>query len=214
MMKFNIIKRNKNIFGLITNAQYIALLLFFLMFCSLQFAAGNLVEIVLLLFCVSLFALIIYSMFDYEKLNAKISGVFSLEKDYVQVGSVKILYPEIQSMMIETNFFKGQSRYPGVNSFWGPWNYIGKNNFVRIKCIDNRTFNFEFQLLSEIDLKQLNEQFAALMLDGKINIYSHSLHKVPNSIKQTPSFLLYVLKLVDEKIIGKEYSERILRDRY
>src|SRR5690606_38480126 len=168
MMKFNIIKRNKNIFGLITNAQYIALLLFFLMFCSLQFAAGNLVEIVLLLFCVSLFALIIYSMLDYEKLNAKISGIFSLEKDYVQVGLVKILYPAIQSMMIETNFFKGQSRYPGVNSFWGPWNYIGKNNFVRIKCIDKRTFNFEFQLLSEIDLKQLNEQFAALMLDGKI----------------------------------------------
>ena len=170
MMKFSIIKRKKNILGLITNAQFISLLLFIALFSAIQFATGKLVEITMLLFCVSLFALIIYSMFDYEKLNAEIAGVFSLEKDQVQIGVVKILYPEIRSMMIETNFFKGQQRYPGASSFFGPWNYIGKNNFVRIKCIDNRTFNFEFQILSEIDLKKLNEQFAALLLDGKINI--------------------------------------------
>ncbi len=214
MMKFSIIKRKKNILGLITNAQFISLLLFIALFSAIQFATGKLVEITMLLFCVSLFALIIYSMFDYEKLNAEIAGVFSLEKDQVQIGVVKILYPEIRSMMIETNFFKGQQRYPGASSFFGPWNYIGKNNFVHIKCIDNRTFNFEFQILSEIDLKKLNEQFAALLLDGKINIYSHSLHKVPKPVKQTPSFLLYVIKLVDAKIIGKEYSERVLKDRY
>lgn len=214
MMKFSIIKRKKNILGLITNAQFISLLLFIALFSAIQFATGKLVEITMLLFCVSIFALIIYSVFDYEKLNAEITGVFSLEKDHVQIGVVKILYPEIRSMMIETNFFKGQQRYPGASSFFGPWNYIGKNNFVRIKCIDNRTFNFEFQILSEIDLKKLNEQFATLLLDGKINIYSHSLHKVPRSVKQTPSFLLYVIKLVDSKIIGKEYSERVLKDRY
>ncbi|MDQ0476067.1 hypothetical protein [Chryseobacterium sp. MDT2-18] len=171
-------------------------------------------EIAIYTSIIALFAILIYAIFDYEKLNSDIIGVLIFDEEYIQIKSTKLEYPEIQSLEIFTNYFKGQLRITFSNKYFGPWNYVGKNNFAKITTFDQRVFNLEFQIMSQQDLKSVNELYAKLLLSGKIKLYSHSLHKVPQPIKQTPSFLLYVIKLVDEKTIGKEYSERILNDRY
>lgn len=159
-------------------------------------------------------SLIIYTMLDYQKLNSDIIGDLIFEEEYIQINKEKIPYREIQKMELYTNYYKGERRYPGSSSFFGPWNYIGKYNYLKLNCFDQRIFNLEFQIMSQQDLKSVNELYAKLLLSGKIKLYSHSLHKVPQPIKQTPSFLFYIIKLVDEKTIGKEYSERILSDQY
>ncbi len=211
MMKFKIIKKRKSFIGRITNAQWAAIFFFILVFLILKIGTNEYFGLIMGFLTIGLFALIIYTMFDYEKLNADMTGDLILDKDHIEINREKIPYSEIQKMELYTNHYKGQSRYPGPNSFFGPWNYIGKYNFLKLSCFNHRIFNVEFQILSYQDLKRVNELYAKLLLDEKISLYSHSLHHLPSSIKQAPSFLFYVLNLVDQKIIGKEYSQRVLR---
>lgn len=212
-MKFNIIQQRKNFIGRITNAQWTAFSFFILFYFILQIhPTNNYLGLVLGFLTIGLFSLIVYTMFDYEKLNANYIGDLIFEEEHLLINNEKITYHEIQKMELFTNHYKGEGRYPGSNGFFGPWNYIGKNNHLKIKCLDQRIFNIEFQILSHQDLKKINEFYAKLLLDEKISLYSHSLHHLPSAIKQTPSFLFYVLNLVDHKIIGKDYSQRVLRD--
>lgn len=213
-MKFKIIQKRKNFLGLISNAQYAALSFFVLAFLSMKVTPRGYFELFGLGLFLGLFSVIVYSMFDYQKLNADIVGDLIFEKDHIIINKELIPYNEIQKMELFTNYYRGEDRIPTSSNFFSPWNYIGKNNFIKIKCFDQRVFNLEFQILSLHDLKKLNEFYAHLLLTEKISLYSHSLHKVPKAIKQTPSFLLYVYKLVDNKTIGKQYSERVLSDRY
>ena len=212
MMTFKIIGKRKGFIGRITNAQWAAISFFILFYFILKIGNNEYFGLIFGFLTIGLFALIIYTMFDYEKLNADITGDLILDKDHIEINREKIPYSEIQKLELYTNHYKSQSRYPGSTSFFGPWNYIGKGNYLKFRCLDQRTFNIEFQILSLQDLKKVNELYAKLLLDEKISLYSHSLHHLPSSIKQTPSFLFYILNLVEKKIIGKEYSQRVLRD--
>ena len=214
MMKFKILRARKNFVGRINNAKWAAVSFFVIFFLLLRISSNAYLEVILGFLTFGLVGLIIYSMLDYEKLNSDIVGDLVFSEDYVEINLDKIPYTEIKKMELVTNHYKGERRYPGPSTFFGHWNYIGKSNYLKVSCFNEHIFNIEFQLLSYRDMKKINEFYAHLLLSGKISLYSHSLHKVPNAIKQTPSFLLYVIKLVDEKIIGKEYSERVLRDRY
>lgn len=214
MMKFKIVEQRKNFIGRITNAQWAALSFFILVFLILKIGTNEYLGLILGFLSFGILSLIIYSTLSYETLNADIVGDLIFDEDLVEIKLEMIHYDEIQNMELYTNHYKSQSKYPGPNSFFGPWNYIGKSNYLKVKCFDQRIFNVEFQILSLCDFKNINEFYANLLLTGKISLYSHSLHKVPIDIKQTSSFLLYVIKLVDEKVIGKQYSQRVLSDRY
>ncbi|MBW8362204.1 MAG: hypothetical protein K0M56_08480 [Kaistella sp.] len=158
-----------------------------------------------------MFAAIIYSFLDYEKLNADIVGEFILEEEYLQINTDQILYNEIKNFEIETNFYKGQLRFFGSSYLFQAFNYVGKNNFFKIQLNDQKLLEGEFQIESECDLKRINEKYASLLLNEKIHLYSHSLHKVPLNVKQTSSFLMYVIKLKEQEIIGKDYANRVLK---
>ena len=212
MVKFKIIEQRKSFIGRVTNAQWAAVFFFLIIPALVKAATKPYQELILWFLIIGLFSLIIYTMFDFEQLNANYVCDLIFEEDYLQINKEKITYKEIEQMELFTNHYKGERRYPGPSSFFGPWHYIGKQNFLKVKCLDQRIFNIEFQILSFQDLKKINECYAKLLLDEKISLYSHSLHRLPSNIKQTPSFLFYVLNMVDKKIIGKEYSQRVLRD--
>ena len=214
MMKFKILRARKNFIGRINNAKWAVVSYFVITFLLLKISSNAYIEVILGFITLGLLSLIIFTLFDYEKLNSDIVGDLLFAEDYVEIDFEKISYNEIKKMELVTHHYKGERRYPGSTSFFGPWNYIGKSNYLTVRCFNEHIFNIEFQLLSFQDFKSINEFYADLLLNGKIILYSHSLHKVPNAIKQTPSFLLYVIKLVDEKVIGKQYSQRVLSDRY
>ena len=171
MMTFKIIQQRKSFIGRITNAQWAAFSFFISFYFILQFhPTNNYLGIILGFLTISLFSLIIYTMFDYEKLNADIRGDLIIDKYHIEINREKIPYSEIQKMVIYTNHYKGQNRYPGSASFFGLWNYIGKYNFLKLTCFDQRLFNIEFQILSYQDLKKVNEWYAKLLLEEKISV--------------------------------------------
>ena len=125
MLKFKIVEQRKSFIGRITNTQWTAIFFFILVFLILKIGTNEYLGLILGFLSFGILSLIIYSRLSYETLNADIVGDLIFDQDLVEIKLEKIHYDKIQNMELYTNHYKSQRRYPGPNSFFGPWNYIG-----------------------------------------------------------------------------------------
>lgn len=155
-MYFDIIKRKKNFLGLITNSQWSMILLFVIIFCILSFLKNNKsIELIMLFFLFGIIGTIIYRYMDYQKLNAEIIGKLIIEKDFIQINNIQIDFDKIHSVHFNINHYLNELQNIGINDFYKPQYYIGKENYFEITTKDNKEYKGEFLINSRLDFLKL-----------------------------------------------------------
>lgn len=145
--------------------------------------------------------------FTYEKLNAEIIANIIFCSDNISINNRIIAINEISKLNISPYFYKGLHEIMfGNNLRITPYYRIGKGNFVEIKTKNNEEINAEFLINAKGDIPLINEYFAKIVIDNKIDLDLDKLYNLPDNIKTTGYFKNFVTDLLIKKEIECGYG--------
>ncbi|WHF50927.1 hypothetical protein QGN23_10865 [Chryseobacterium gotjawalense] len=162
MMTFNIIKRKKNPLGLITNSQWLIVLLFVAVFGILYFLKNSkFLDLLMLFFFFGIIGIIIFRFMDYEKLNANIIGKLIVDKEYFLIDNIKIHISEIGYLHMKIKHFTNEEQELYLYKF-NPQYFMGKGNYFKIITKSNKEYEGEFLIQSRMEFLKLENYYKDL----------------------------------------------------
>ena len=166
-MTFSIIKRKKNLFGLIPNFIWAFILLSLLVIITFRFLKNSFLDIYMIILVFICFGIIIYRFADIEKLNSSIIGKITFQENDIIISDKIVNLKDIQYLHLKLKHYRYELQDISQSNFFRPMYFSGKNNYFKIITNENEVFEGEFLILSRyhlLKLKMWNEDLNYLRI--------------------------------------------------